>query len=47
MFVTHLFSLPFTGLNATKILSHELEATQNMTVIGIAVSCIFVVFEVI
>jgi hypothetical protein len=30
-----------------KILSHELEAMQNMTVFGIAFLCIFVAFEVI
>ena len=47
MSVTHLFSLFFTGLNAAKILSHQLEAMQNMTVFGIAVLCIFVAFEVI
>jgi len=47
MFVTHLFSLVFTGLNATKILLHQLEAMQEKTVFGIAVLCISVAFEVI
>jgi len=45
--VTHLFSLVFTGLIATKMLSHQLEAMQNKPVFGIAVLCIFAVFEVI
>jgi hypothetical protein len=47
MFVTRLFSFLFTELNATKILSHQLEAMQIMTVFGTSVLCTFVAFEVI
>jgi len=42
-----LVFVSFTGLNAMKILSHQLEAMQNKTVFGIAVLCIFVAYEFI